>query len=167
MKKRYIELHLHLDGAITPDIAKDLAALQKIKLPYKDERELEKALMVSKDCRSLNEFLECFKLPCSLLQTKEGIARAVYLVQENIKRQGVVYAEIRFAPQLHMDKGLTMREVIESALDGLKKSDLKCNLILCCIVNGTFNSFASLKTSINCSVLYNASAPAKSSATTP
>ena len=128
MKKRYIELHLHLDGAITPDIAKDLAALQKIKLPYKDERELEKALMVSKDCRSLNEFLECFKLPCSLLQTKEGIARAVYLVQENIKRQGVVYAEIRFAPQLHMDKGLTMREVIESALDGLKKSDLKCNL---------------------------------------
>ena len=35
MKKRYIELHLHLDGAITPDIAKDLAALQKIKLPYK------------------------------------------------------------------------------------------------------------------------------------
>lgn len=56
MKKRYIELHLHLDGAITPDIAKDLAALQKIKLPYKDERELEKALMVSKDCRSLNEF---------------------------------------------------------------------------------------------------------------
>ena len=90
MKKRYIELHLHLDGAITPDIAKDLAALQKIKLPYKDERELEKALMVSKDCRSLNEFLECFKLPCSLLQTKEGIARAVYLVQENIKRQGAV-----------------------------------------------------------------------------
>lgn len=133
MKKRYIELHLHLDGAITPDIAKDLAALQKIKLPYKDERELEKALMVSKDCRSLNEFLECFKLPCSLLQTKEGIARAVYLVQENIKRQDVVYAEIRFAPQLHMDKGLTMREVIESALDGLKKSDLKCNLILCCM----------------------------------
>ena len=133
MKKRYIELHLHLDGAITPDIAKDLAALQKIKLPYKDERELEKALMVSKDCRRLNEFLECFKLPCSLLQTKEGIARAVYLVQENIKRQGVVYAEIRFAPQLHMDKGLTMREVIESALDGLKKSDLKCNLILCCM----------------------------------
>ena len=52
MKKRYIELHLHLDGAITSDIAKDLAALQKIKLPYKDERELEKALMVSKDCRS-------------------------------------------------------------------------------------------------------------------
>ena len=41
MKKRYIELHLHLDGAITPDIAKDLAALQKIKLPYKDERELD------------------------------------------------------------------------------------------------------------------------------
>lgn len=87
MKKRYIELHLHLDGAITAWYSKDLAACRKIKLPYKDERELEKALMVSKDCRSLNEFLECFKLPCSLLQTKEGIARAVYLVQENIKRQ--------------------------------------------------------------------------------
>lgn len=131
--ERYIELHLHLDGAITPDIAKELATLQKIKLPYNDEQQLEKALMVSKDCRSLNEFLECFKLPCSLLQTKEGIERAVYLVQENIKKQGVAYAEIRFAPQLHMDKGLTMREVVKSALDGLKKSDLKCNLILCCM----------------------------------
>ena len=133
MRKKYIELHLHLDGAITPDIAKDLANLQRIKLPYNNECELEKALMVSKDCRSLNQFLTCFKLPCSLLQTKEGIARAVYLVQENIKRQGVVYAEIRFAPQLHMEKGLTMMEVVESALDGLKKSDLKCNLILCCM----------------------------------
>ena len=67
MKKRYIELHLHLDGAITSDIAKDLAALQKIKLPYKDERELEKALMVSKDCRGSGKYK---KTRCSIRGNK-------------------------------------------------------------------------------------------------
>ena len=69
----YGELHLHLDGAITPRIAKKLAALQGIELPYEGEQ-LNNALSVGEDCQSLNEFLQCFDLPLKLLQTKEGIS---------------------------------------------------------------------------------------------
>ena len=131
-ERKFADLHLHLDGAITVDIAKKLAKLQNIKIESDDKKLLE-MLSVPKDCRSLDEFLTCFSLPLSLMQTEEGIETAVELVQENIKRQNVVYAELRFAPQLHCEKGLTQRKVVEAALRGLAKSDLPCNLILCCM----------------------------------
>ena len=94
------ELHLHLDGAITPQVAKKLAVLQKIELPYEGEQ-LSRVLSVGEDCQSLNEFLQCFDLPLKLLQTKMGISEAVYLVLEELKAEGLSYAELRFAPQLH------------------------------------------------------------------
>ena len=130
---KYIDLHLHLDGAITVDIAKKLASLQNIKLPTDDDEELEKLLSVPDDCESLNDFLECFELPLTLLQTPEGLSEAVKLVSDNIQSQGVIYAEIRWAPQLHTDNGMTQEDAIKAALDGLKKTNLKVNLILCCM----------------------------------
>lgn len=130
---KYIELHLHLDGAITPQIAVKLADIQNIELPSENGEELEKLLTVPEDCTNLNDFLKCFALPDSLMMTKEGISEAVYLVSENIRQQGVVYAEIRFAPQLHTAKGLTQEDAVIAALDGLKRTSLKVNLILCCM----------------------------------
>ena len=134
----YVDLHLHLDGALTVDMAKQLASLQGIALPTKDDRELEKLLTVPEDCSSLNDFLKCFALPLSLMQTKEGLREAVRLVAENIKAQGVIYAEIRFAPQLHTENGMTQETAIQAALEGLKATDLKTNLILC-IMRGEGN----------------------------
>ncbi len=90
-------------------------------------------LTVPPECESLNDFLKCFDLPLSLMQTEEGLEEAVYLVCENIKSQGVIYAEIRFAPQLHTQKGMTQEDAVKAALRGLSKSDLKANLILCCM----------------------------------
>ncbi len=126
-----IDLHCHLDGSITLDIAKKLAVLQNIELPAKSDDALLRKLSVPETCESLNDFLECFGLPLRLLQTKEGITEAVRLVQENCKSQGIVYLEIRFAPQLHCVNGLSQEEVILAALEGLKQSDLHTNLILC------------------------------------
>ena len=126
-----IDLHCHLDGAITLEIAKTLGNLQNIELPAKNDDELLKKLSVPETCESLNDFLQCFGLPLRLLQTKEGISEAVRLVQENAKSQGLIYLEIRFAPQLHLINGLTQEEVILAALDGLKASELHTNLILC------------------------------------
>lgn len=127
----YIDLHLHLDGAITPEIARRLADLQGISLPEKEE--LAARLSLPEDCRSLDDFLKCFSLPLSLLQTREGICEAVYLVQEELRRRRVIYGELRFAPQLHLERGLNQRQVIEAALEGLERSELPCNLILCCM----------------------------------
>ena len=126
-----IDLHCHLDGAITLEIAKALGKLQNIELPAKNDDELLKKLSVPETCESLNDFLQCFGLPLRLLQTKKGISEAVRLVQENAKSQGLIYLEIRFAPQLHLINGLSQEEVILAALDGLKASELHTNLILC------------------------------------
>lgn len=133
-RSRYacIDLHLHLDGAVTPKIALKLAKLQNISLP-EDAGELERLLKVPKDCVDLNEFLKCFKLPLSLMQTGEGLSEAVRLVCDNILSQGIIYAEIRFAPQLHKQKGMTQEEAVKAALHGLSKTRLKANLILCCM----------------------------------
>ena len=126
-----IDLHCHLDGSITPEIAKKLAALQNISLPAANDAELLRKLSVPEDCESLNEFLECFGLPCRLLQTKEGITEAVRLVQEDCLSQGLEYLELRFAPQKHCAEGLSQEDAILAALDGLSKSKLHTNLILC------------------------------------
>ena len=128
---KYIDLHIHLDGAITLDIAKKLAKIQNITLPTNDDAELEKLLSVPDDCKSLDEFLKCFDFPSSLMQTKEGLSESVRLVADNIQSQGVIYAEFRYAPQNHKLKGMTQEESIQAALDGLKKTSLKANLILC------------------------------------
>ena len=128
---KFIDLHLHLDGAITVDIAKKLAALQNIALPTNDDKELKKLLTVPEGCKNLIEFLKCFAFPLSLMQTPEGLTEAVKLVSENIKSQGVIYAEIRFAPQLHTKQKMTQEDAILAALKGIKQTSLKVNLILC------------------------------------
>lgn len=130
---RYIELHLHLDGALTVEIARKLAQLQGIALPTEEDAELERMLTVQPDCRSLNDFLKCFALPLSLMQTPEGLKEAVRLVADQIRSQGVLYAEIRFAPQLHRERGMTQESAVRAALEGLALTELKANLILCCM----------------------------------
>ena len=127
-----IDLHLHLDGSLSLESVKELANLQNIAIPS-DDTELTRRLQVSDDCRDLNEYLEKFSFPLTLLQTKEGIETAVYNLEQELKNQGLLYAEIRFAPQLHMQKGLTQTEVVEAAIKGLHRSDFHANLILCCM----------------------------------
>lgn len=152
---KYIDLHLHLDGAITVDIAKKLAAMQGITLPGKDDEELRACLQVSPDCTDLNEFLQCFALPCSLLQTSEALTEAVRLVLEDCKKQDVIYAEIRFAPQLHTEQGMTQEDAVKAALAGLKAASaagatdgataIRANLILC-LMRGEGNEAANDET---------------------
>ncbi len=128
---KYIDLHLHLDGAVTLPVAKKLAELQGIELP--EDSELEKLLHVPDGCESLNDFLECFALPLSLMQTPEGLCEAVRLVSDGLRAQDVIYAEIRFAPQLHTQNGMTQEDAVRAALKGLRRTKLKANLILCCM----------------------------------
>ena len=127
-----VELHLHLDGALSINNCRQLAKIQNIDIP-KDDKVLDNMLTVSPDCHDLNEFLTKFEFPLLLLQTPEGIKNAIKNLQEELIEEGLIYAEIRFAPQLHLKKGLTQEEVVASAIEGLNSSKLKCNLILCCM----------------------------------
>lgn len=106
--------------------------MQSISLPESDE-ELKQMLQVDDDCKDLNEYLEKFVLTVSLLQTKEALSTAVYNLETELKELGLLYAEIRFAPQLHTQNGLTQAEIVEAAIEGMSRCDLRSTLILCCM----------------------------------
>ena len=151
-KKSYIDLHLHLDGAISLPIAKRLAQLQDIELPVKSDEQLIQLLSLPDGCESLNDFLKCFAFPGTLLQTEVGIREAVRMVIEEAAANGAVYVEIRFAPQLHTngiegrpETRLTMEDSIKAAIEGLNRASIKANLILC-LMRGEGNEEANLAT---------------------
>ena len=118
----FIDLHLHLDGSLSLNTVKKLAKLQNIEITETDDQ-LKEKLSVDKDCKDLNQYLSKFAFPCSLLQTKEAITLSVKCLNQELSEQGLMYTEIRFAPQLHINKGLTQKEVVEAAIDGLKVSE--------------------------------------------
>lgn len=119
-----VELHLHLDGAFSLDLAK--------KLTNKSFEELKKEMIAKDKCENLTEYLTKFDTPISLMQTKENLTLVSETLVNDLEKQNVVYAEIRFAPMFHTQEALTYEEVVEAVLLGLKKnSNIKVNLILC------------------------------------
>ena len=127
-----IDLHLHLDGSLSLDSVRELAAMEGIEIETADQALLKK-LQVSPDCRDLNEYLEKFDFPCALLQTPAALTKAVSNLRRELAEQGLLYAEIRFAPQFHLGKGMTQTEVVAAAAAGLEGEGVKANLILCCM----------------------------------
>lgn len=127
-----VDLHLHLDGSLSLETARALAAMQNLPIPSGDA-ELRALLQAPENCASLNDYLKCFDFPLTLLQTKEAISESVFRLKEELKAQGLIYAEIRFAPQLHTAKGLTQEEAVLAAMEGNRRSSLKSGLILCCM----------------------------------
>ena len=138
-----VELHLHLDGSVSLDSAKQLASLCQIELGS-DEEILEK-LTVGDGCKDLNEYLEKFAFPCSLLQNSECIELAVRNLLCELTKMGILYSEIRFATQKHTENGLSQEEAVRAAIDGVNKSSAHASLILCCM-SGDCNRKENLET---------------------
>ena len=132
-----VDLHLHLDGSLTPEDILSLAETAGVTLPCVDAESLRPLLQAEPDCKSLAEYLEKFDLPLQVLQTEETICRAVYLLTKHLSEDGLVYGEIRFAPQLHLQKGLTQQQVVAAAVEGLNRAvaefQIPAQLILCCM----------------------------------
>lgn len=129
-----IDLHLHLDGSLSLEDFKYLANRNGIDLTDK----FPTNVYVPNDCKSLEEYLERFDLPLSLLQDEFSIAYVAKSLVERLYNAGYIYAEIRFAPQLHTQKGMSQEDAVIAALSGLKsglkgKTDFDANLILCCM----------------------------------
>lgn len=131
-----VELHLHLDGSVRLDTAS--------KLTGKSIEEVRSLMIAKEKCHDLNEYLTKFNLANEIMQSQENLTRIAKELVEDLKKDNVIYAEVRFAPLLHTKKGLTGEKVIEAVLLGLKDEDLKVNLILCMMRQ--FNFEDNLKT---------------------
>jgi len=144
-----IDLHLHLDGSLLPEDILHLANCTGIPLPCGDAEDLRPLLEVEPDCRNLGEYLQRFDLPLQVLQTEEALELAVYFLLRRLARDGLCYGEIRFAPQLHQNRGLTQMQVVSAAVKGLNKGvtefGIPAQLILCCM-RGDDNRAPNLET---------------------
>lgn len=128
-----IDLHLHLDGSLEPEDIVKLAQVGNVSLPADDPDTLRREITVDPQCTSLTEYLTKFQLTGMVMQTRESISLSVELLLHRLKQMGILYSEIRFAPQFHTQKGLTQEEVTEAAVEGLERGKIPAQLILCCM----------------------------------
>lgn len=134
-----LDLHLHLDGSMLPESAWEMAKERGIDMPAEDLEGFKKFIVVTADCRSVNEYLARFELPLQIMQDKAAVKRTAKELVLLLASQGLVYAEIRFAPQLHTRKGLTQDDAIEAVLDGVNEGIAEAGTIdigvICCAMS--------------------------------
>lgn len=134
-----IELHCHLDGSLRVDSVLEEITLQNINISEKELNSMDSILRAPQNCTSLVEYLSAFDMPLKVLQSKRAIRRFTFEVFEDAYKENIVYLELRFAPILHTQNRLSMKEVISSAINGMNdaknKYDIEGGLILCCMKN--------------------------------
>ena len=129
-------LHEHLDGGLRPQTVIDLAVENGyIGLPFSHPEELAAWFHRGAQRGSLPEYLEGFMHTCGVMQTRSAIERVAFEFIEDMYHDGVVYAECRFAPCFHLERGLTPEAVVQAAIDGFNRGQEKYGvgwgLILC------------------------------------
>lgn len=129
------DLHVHLDGSVRLETLIDLARAQGVALPTEDRAELRYALAAGRKVASLDEYLEGFAITLSVLQTEEALERAAFELAEDSQREGVRYLEVRYSPILHTRGGLSLTQVMEAVLRGLRSAKrtyrIRYGVILC------------------------------------
>ena len=127
------ELHCHLDGSLRPATIAELAHHQGIALTAP----VEQLVTGPASCGSLTRFLSYMDLPLQVLQTPPALRRAAAELVEDFSDDGVVYGEVRFAPQLHGQQGMTPDEAVtavaEGLVDGRAATGVATGLLLCCL----------------------------------
>ncbi len=115
------ELHQHLDGSVRPATAMELADSMGMALDPEDAR---RRMVGPERCGSQAELLTYFDLPIQLLQTGEALERVTAELVEDLMWDGVRYAEIRWAPRLHLERGLSVTAVLEAVASGIARAAL-------------------------------------------
>jgi adenosine deaminase len=112
-------LHDHLDGGLRPSTIVDLAAEYGYDgLPTSDPDELATHIRRGADRKSLELYLETFAHTVGVMQDKDAIIRVAAECAEDLAADGVAYAEVRYAPELSTERGLTLDEVVAANLEG-------------------------------------------------
>src|SRR3954451_3812782 len=113
-------LHDHLDGGLRPATVIELAHEVGHRLPAEDPEELAAWFHQGAYRHDLTLYLETFAHTVGVLQTRDALVRVARECAEDLADDGVVYAEVRFAPELHTKGDLTLDEVVEAVVEGFR-----------------------------------------------
>jgi adenosine deaminase len=117
-------LHDHLDGGLRPQTVVELAAETGYEaLPTTNVAELGQWFRDAADSGSLERYLETFAHTVGVMQTESALTRVAREAVEDLAADGVVYAEIRFAPELHVAEDLSLEQVVEAVLAGFAEGE--------------------------------------------
>ena len=135
-----VSLHDHLDGSVRPQTLIELAAASGYQgLPTADADELATWFSRGADRGSLALYLEGFAHTIALMQTPEALERIAHEYAEDLAADGVVYAEVRFAPLFHTNEGLGLDAVLDAVMRGLKRGKedfgIESRIIVCALRN--------------------------------
>jgi adenosine deaminase len=115
-------LHDHLDGGLRPRSVIELAREQGYtRLPTTDEGDLREWFKRGANRHDLTLYLETFAHTVGVMQTKDALERVAAECAEDLAADGVVYAEVRFAPELHTEAGLTLDEIVDAVAEGFAR----------------------------------------------
>lgn len=115
-----VSLHDHLDGGLRPETIIELAAANGHSLPATEPEELRAWFIESADSGSLERYLETFEHTIAVMQTHDSLARVAREFVEDLAEDGVVYGEVRWAPEQHLTQGLSLDEAVEAVQEGLE-----------------------------------------------
>ncbi len=136
-----VELHLHLDCSLSFDVVRKLRS-------DVTENEYKKRFVAPEKCIDLADFLKCTSSGIELMQSDEELQEVMKDLFAQLKKENVIYAEMRFAPLLHTEKGLSPEEVVEIIADSVRNcidsTGIKAGIILCTLRH--FNETQSMQT---------------------
>ncbi|MEZ6196845.1 MAG: adenosine deaminase [Planctomycetota bacterium] len=114
-------LHDHLDGGLRPATIIELARDRDVTVSTEDPEALAEWFFRGANRGNLAEYLEGFGVTCGLMQDEEALERVAYELIEDYAADGIVYAEVRFAPVLHVMRGLNLEQVMSAVIRGLER----------------------------------------------
>ena len=118
-----VSLHDHLDGALRPETIIELADAIGLEAPATDPRSLESWFASRTGSGSLVEYLKTFDLTTAVMQSTEGLTRVAREFVEDLAADGVIYGEVRWAPEQHLGGGLTLAETVDAVQRGIEEGE--------------------------------------------
>lgn len=134
-----VAIHEHLDGGLRPTTIIELANELGVEIASQDPDELRQWFERGANKGNLAEYLEGFAVTCGVMQTAAGLERVAFEALEDLHEDGVAYAELRFAPQFHCERGMTLEGVMDAVLRGMQRASeqygIRYGLIVCSLRN--------------------------------
>ena len=115
-----ISLHDHLDGGVRPATIIELAEAIGVDVPVSDPDGLADWFYTQCNAGSLVEYLKTFDLSTAVMQTEEGLVRIAREFVQDLAADGVIYGEVRWAPEQHLTRGLSLDAVVEAVQEGIE-----------------------------------------------